>query len=251
MHSHPADILTYYPDLEQCLAETDETFGLIILEILKAQSDENSRTQIKQPLSAQFILNQWQMPPRVDFFILKTKFEEKVEDAWRWLHDAKLIKPELGWNGEHGIVVVTELGLATSRDQRALLEASRVLPENLIHPRILARIWTDFRAGYYDKAVHDAFKQVEDETRNAGGLEPHVSGEDVFKRAFGKGNPLYPHCHKPQDEVQLFCVCYRIHRHPPSHGNTKIEPKAAARMVVLASHLLDRLDEIRARAAAG
>ena len=31
----------------------------------------------------------------------------------------------------------------------------------------------------------------------------------------------------------------------------KIEPKAAARMVVLASHLLDRLDEIRARAAAG
>jgi hypothetical protein len=47
MHSHPADILTYYPDLEQCLGETDETFGLIILEILKAQSEENNRNQIK------------------------------------------------------------------------------------------------------------------------------------------------------------------------------------------------------------
>jgi hypothetical protein len=249
MQSHPANILTYYPALEQCLQETDENFGLVILDILKAYMKDNKQTQIKQSLCKEAIINQWQMPPRTDHPILKAKFEEKVEDAWRWLHDEKLIKPEPGWNGQHGVVVVTELGLATTRNQRELLEETKALPENLVHSRIMERIRTDFRAGYYDKAVQDAFKQVEDETRNAANLEQRVSGEDVFKRAFAKGSPLYPHCLKPNDEVQFYCVSYRIHRHPASHGNVILEPKSAARMVVLASHLLYRLDEIRARAA--
>jgi hypothetical protein len=106
-------------------------------------------------------------------------------------------------NGQNGYVVLTDLGRKTTRDHKALLEASRVLPENLIHSRILARIRPDFRAEYYDKAVQDAFKQVEDETRTAALLEHRVSGEDVFKRAFDKESPLYMNCSKQQDEMQF------------------------------------------------
>jgi hypothetical protein len=123
--------------------------------------------------------------------------------AWRWLHGSTLIKPERGMNGQNGYVVLTDLGRKTTRDHKALLEASRVLPENLIHSRILARIRPDFRAEYYDKAVQDAFKQVEDETRTAALLEHRVSGEDVFKRAFDKESPLYMNCSKQQDEMQF------------------------------------------------
>jgi hypothetical protein len=134
---------------------------------------------------------------------LKETLLGKVEDAWRWLHGSTLIKPERGMNGQNGYVVLTDLGRKTTRDHKALLEASRVLPENLIHSRILVRIRPDFRAEYYDKAVQDAFKQVEDETRTAALLEHRVSGEDVFKRAFDKESPLYMNCSKQQDEMQF------------------------------------------------
>jgi hypothetical protein len=36
-----------------------------------------------------------------------------------------------------------------------------------------------------------------------------------------------------------------VNRHWPSHHDTVIEPLAAARMLILASHLLLQLDEIR------
>lgn len=245
----------YYHGIEECLKDDDEMFALAVLELLRECDRHNQTNPLKTQLTLSTITEQvlrvWFTTYRPNDHQLKETLVAKVEDAWRWLQGSNLIKPEPGMNGQNGFVVLTDLGQNTTRDHRALLEASRVLPENLIHSHILARIRADFRGGYYDKAVQDAFKQVEDETRTAASLEQRVSGEDVFKRAFAKGSPLYPHCSKPQDDMQFFSVSYRIHRHPPSHENTKIEPKAAARMVVLASHLLDRLDEIRARATAG
>lgn len=241
----------YYSDLEQCLEDFDEAFGLVVLEILQAQHSQNETTLIRQPLgkgSVVSVLSGWTMTNRPTNFQLAHKLEEKVEDAWRWLIESRLIKPQAGMNGVNGYVTLTELGLQTTRSQRALLDATRALPENLVHPRILARIRSDFRNGFYDKAVQDAFKQVEAEAREAAKLDKTISGEDVFKRAFQRESRLYKHIHKPNDLRELFCVSYRMHRHNPSHDNTIIEPLSAARMLVLASHLLFQLDEIRAKA---
>jgi Protein of unknown function (Hypoth_ymh) len=247
-------LANYYLGIEDCLQDDNEIFALIVLELLQECDRHNQtnppKTNLTQSTITEPVLSVWFATYRPNDHQLKETLVGKLEDAWRWLHVSNLIKPEPGMNGQNGYVVLTDLGRKTTRNHRALLEASRVLPENLIHSRILARIRADFRAGYYDKAVQDAFKQIEEETRTAASLELRISGEDVFKRAFAKESPLYPHCSKPQDEMQFFSVSYRIHRHPPSHGNTIIEPKAAVRMVVLASHLLDRLDEIRARVAA-
>jgi hypothetical protein len=240
----------HYSNLEQCLEESDDALGLVILEILQAQEKENRNSLIKQPLNRGLIesaLSSQTMPKPFDYQFTG-RFETKIEDAWRWLIETKLIRPGSGQDGLNGFATLTELGLRTTKDQRALLEAGRVLPENLIHPRILVRIKPDFRGGLYDKAVQDAFKQVETEARQAAGLDEVVSGEDVFKRAFQKESPLYKHTRRPNDVRELFCVAYRMHRHGPSHGNTVIEPFAAARMLVLASHLLFQLEEIRAKA---
>ena len=242
---------TYYPELEQCLEESDEALGLVILEILQAQDKENRSSQIKRPLGIGFItsvLSEQPISGRPLDFMFNRRFQEKVEDALRWLTDFKLIRPESGQNGVND-VKLTELGLQTTRDQRALLDASRALPEALVHPRILNRIKSDFRAGLYDKAVHDAFKQVEAEAREAAALDAGV-GEDVFKRAFQKGSRLYGFTERPNDVRDLFCVAYRLHRHKPAHGNPVIEPLTAARMLVLASHLLYKLDDAHAKALA-
>ena len=238
----------YYPDLEACLADSDEAFSFVILEILQAQEKENRNSAIKQPLNKGVVvarLSGRTFTHNPQNFHLQQKFEDKVEDAWRWLIEAKLIRPLPGQNGVNGYVTLTDLGAQTTKDQRQLLDASRSLPENLVHPRILERIKADFRGGLYDKAVQDAFKQVEVETRQAAGLGATVSGEDVFKQAFQKGSPLYNNIKKPNDIRELFCVAYRMNCHGPSHHNTVIEPLAAARMLVLASHLLFQLDEIR------
>jgi hypothetical protein len=243
--------MAYYHDLELCLDEPEDAFGLVILEILQTLEKQNRSSPINQPLGKGYaisVLSGWTMTNRPTNYLLQQKFEEKVDDAWSWLIDAKLIRPQTGINGVNGYVNLTDLGLQTTKDQRHLLDASRALPENLVHPRILVRIKTDFRNGLYDKAVHDAFKQVETETRQAAQLEEAVSGEDVFKQAFKRESPLYKHITKPNDIREIFCVAYRMHRHKPSHGNTVIEPLAAARMLVLASHLLFQLDEIRAMA---
>ncbi|MBN8530916.1 MAG: hypothetical protein J0L97_03510 [Alphaproteobacteria bacterium] len=144
-----------------------------------------------------------------------------------------------------GYVEVTELGWQTKRDERSLLIAERLLHEGLLHPSILRRIKQDFRAGLYDKAVQDAFKQVEVETRIAAGLEESVTGEAVFKRAFDTQSPLRKACSKPDVERNFFSSSYNVHRHHPSHNNTKLEPQEAAQMLVLASQLLYRLEALK------
>jgi Protein of unknown function (Hypoth_ymh) len=243
MQGSPTGLSSYYSDTAECLAESEEALGLVILEILKTYDRANRTSLIRTSLSAGIILNQWLPSAKLDGFALKNAFDMKVEDAWRWLLEHKLIKPDTGYNGQNGIVVLTELGLSTSKDQKALLETSHILPKSLVHPRILARIETDFRQGLYDKAVHDAFKQVEEEVRQTASLDETVSGEQVFKQAFRKGSTLYHRCARPQDELQFFSVSYRMNRHKPAHGNTGFEPAAAARLLVLASHLLFKLDE--------
>jgi hypothetical protein len=147
----PATIVSkYYRDMQDCLQETDDMFGLVILEIFQQCDRDNQINPLKTPLSKGTIitmLSQWTMTNRPNDYTLRENFEAKVEDAWRWLHKSELIKPAPGMNGQNGYVVLTDLGRQTTRDQRALLEASRVLPENLVHPRIFARIRADFRRG--------------------------------------------------------------------------------------------------------
>lgn len=243
---HVPALNAYDRELEQCLEESDEDLGLMILEILQEQDKENRSSQPQQPLGIGFITEPALSSParagRPFDHTFIPKFRAKVQDAWRWLIDSKLIRPE----SDGYPVTLTELGLQTGRDQRALFDVMRALPETLVHPHILTRIRSDFRAGRYDKAVHDAFKQLEAETMEAARLEESVSGEDVFKRAFRKGTSLYESTERPNDVRDLFCVAYRLYRHKPAHGNPKIEPLAAARMLVMASHLLHKLDDIRA-----
>jgi uncharacterized protein (TIGR02391 family) len=235
----------YYPDLRNVLEESDEEFALVILELLRAQERENKRPgQIRRPLEIGGV--EYQLPPPPAGVQLRPKLEGKIEDAFRWLTEKRLIRPEPGINGRNGKVEITELGWQTDRNQRGLLEATRMLPDALIHPKILARIRDDFRKGDYDKAVQDAFKQVEVATRAALGLDDTVHGEALFKRAFRSGSAFGKKTQKLEQERNLFISSYNLYRHPPSHSNTKIVPAMAARMLALASHLMYRLQELAA-----
>jgi len=48
MQTASPSLKSYYDDLEQCLLESDETLGLVILEILKGQARVNRENPIKR-----------------------------------------------------------------------------------------------------------------------------------------------------------------------------------------------------------
>lgn len=124
--------------------------------------------------------------------------------------------------------------------------------EHLLHPRIQAAAYDHFRAGHLRDAVLNAFIAVFDFMRERTGLT--IDGETLITQILSVHNPrlildeIETETGK-NDQVgfmQIFQGAYKGIRNTKAHTlNHSLTPESAARYLVFASQLADRVERAR------
>ena len=143
---------------------------------------------------------------------------------------------------------VTRRGQSVASPEK--LEAyrrSNLLPRHLLHGTLAQKVWASFLRGDYDTAVFQAFKEVEVRVRAAGGFGPGDLGVDLMRKAFKPDDgPLSDRsAPRPEQEslMHLFAGAVGCYKNPHSHRDVVIESTEAVEMIMVASHLLNIVDE--------
>jgi uncharacterized protein (TIGR02391 family) len=168
-----------------------------------------------------------------------------VAEAWNILDRDGLIALRPG--EQHEWAFVTRKGRRfSSPDAFAAYRASRHLPREFLHPRLVPKVWGAFARGEYDTAVFEAFKKVEIAVRSSTGLTDADYGTDLMRRAFHvESGPMSDLTRLPAERQalsDLFAGAIGSYKNPHSHRRVAIQASEAVEMIVLASHLLGIVD---------
>jgi uncharacterized protein (TIGR02391 family) len=129
---------------------------------------------------------------------------------------------------------------------------SNILPKASLHPVIADRVWPNFIRGEYETAVFQAFKEVEDAVRTAGGFQSTDIGTDLIRKAFDSNTGPLTDAGLPEAErkamLALFTGAVGLFKNPasPQHRTLK-NPHEAAEMISFASLLMRTLDSRKKR----
>jgi uncharacterized protein (TIGR02391 family) len=183
---------------------------------------------------------------------LKDLYSEEARkalmEAWMWLEHELMIAPRVDLISGEGMFI-TRRGKRLLQDDVGVYEShSRLLPRELLHPRIDKEAWTDFARERYDVAIFVAFREIETEVRRLGGFDARMIGTDLIRKAFAPGEGPLAFADLPKAEQEatahLFAGAIGTYKNPPSHRPVAHTPPQAAAILVFASHLLSTLDTI-------
>ena len=182
--------------------------------------------------------------PREQIFPVRYAFAE----AWAWLEAQGLLIP-----------------IPTNTDPRAWRQMSRrakrfvdeaeftdfaiarLLPRDLLNPRIRDKVWGHFVRGEFDVAVHQAMKRVEVTVRDACGWADDKYGVPLVRQAFDpKNGPLtdMKALYAEREAVaNLFAAALGGYKNPQGHRDVLLtHPTEALEIIMLANHLLRIVD---------
>ena len=168
--------------------------------------------------------------------------QKALMEAWVWLEREGLIAPQP--MQQRDWVFVTRSGHELARTvDAAAYGRHKFLPKEFLHPRIAQKVWSAFLRGDYDVAVLQAFKQVEVAVRAASSAAPTDIGVQLMRRAFHPDSGPLADTSAVQAERQalsdLFAGAIGSYKNPHGHRNVPLDdPREAAEMIILASHLL-------------
>jgi uncharacterized protein (TIGR02391 family) len=233
-------LIEYVSTAEELLALQPEDLGMVLLQLLQVETQRNFT--------------------KSNFFVLlyntdrpgypanrKEAVFYAVEEAWQWLLNEGLIM--VAPDQPNGYFTLTRKGrkIQSSADIEAYRHGN-LLPVGLLHPSIAEKVRPMFQRGDYDPAVLQAFKTVEMAVRKASGLTDSDIGTKLMQAAFRpEGGPLTTPDADGGEKVgimQLFTGAIAYCKNPASHRSPGYDHLEAAQLLVFASYLLGRLDEI-------
>jgi uncharacterized protein (TIGR02391 family) len=236
------------PAAEDLLALEVEDLAGIVMEVLPDLL-QNGHVHMKDISGSPFYSHQTsaeKYPPQY-----RNRVELAIAEAVSWLNTQGLIvqDPEQ----DAGFYRISRRGQTLSgRTAVESYRKARILPAELLSLILLEKVHPQFMRGDYDVAVFQAFKIVEVAVRQAAnemgaGYADTMIGVDLMRQAFhSERGPLTDKKLVPAEREAmsaLFAGAIGHAKNPAGHRDVSIEPSAAARLIVFASHLISIIEK--------
>ena len=227
------------PDPDLLLAlEPEELAAKLLFLVRQRQDGEFHPANLQNELGGDPSRGQPGYPPhRVK------EIGDALTEAWAWLEAQGLVVPAHGTNGQNGWRRLSRRARRMeSEADFASFKIARLLPREILHPKIADPVWRAYMRGEFDVAASQAMKAVEVSVREASQLGASIIGVKLMRAAFNPENgPLTDMAVEGGERVgrmELFAGAIASYKNPYSHRDVNLDdPAEAIEVILLANHL--------------